>query len=145
MNKIEIYSSVINGKLKRNRNLILKAISSFDGKNIKITISRQRKIRSNSQNAYYWSVIIPLFIEAVYDTWGEVWSKDKAHNTLKSKFLFTERINEDTGEVIKIDKSTTECSTTEMEEYFTDCRNFLLEWFNVDCPLPNEEITLNFK
>lgn len=143
MKKIEIISSVQNGNLKRNRNTILDAIRAFEGKEVVITIQRKRKARSNNQNRYYFSVIIILLCDAIKNEWGEVWSKDKAHEFLKSKFLFFERMNEDTGEIIKIPKSTTECSTIEFEDYLMQCREFMIDWFGVNVPLPNEEITLS--
>lgn len=142
MNAITIISSVINGKLCRNINLIKDAIASFEGKEIELTIKRKRKTRSNSQNAYMWGVLVPLAQQGIKDTWGEVWSTDKTHEFLKAQLLFTEKVNEETGQIIKIPKSTTENTTTEQEEYHSACREFLKEWFNIDCPLPNEEIKL---
>jgi hypothetical protein len=59
------------------------------------------------------------------------------------QFNTIEIINEKTGEVINVPKSTTENSTTDQEEYHLQIRDFLKEWFNVDCPLPNEDLTLN--
>ena len=58
------------------------------------------------------------------------------------RFLFSERINEDTGEILKIPKSTTENTTSDQEDYHTEIRQFMLEYFNVNCPLPNEQIYL---
>lgn len=143
MNKISIFSKVVNGNLQRNRAKILQAIKSFDGKEIEIIIKRKRKSRSNPQNAYYFGVIIPITQRAINDEWGEIWSIQKTHEFLKNMFLFEERTNHDTSEIIKIPKSTTENSTLEQEMYHTQIRNFLLEWFNVDIPLPNEHINFD--
>lgn len=133
----------MNGNLQRNRAKILQAIKSFDGKEIEIIIKRKRKSRSNPQNAYYFGVIIPITQRAINDEWGEIWSIQKTHEFLKNMFLFEERTNHDTSEIIKIPKSTTENSTLEQEMYHTQIRNFLLEWFNVDIPLPNEHINFD--
>ena len=143
MNKISIFSKVVNGNLQRNKAKILQAIKSFDGKEIEIIIKRKRKSRSNPQNAYYFGVIIPITQRAINDEWGEIWSIQKTHEFLKNMFLFEERTNHDTSEIIKIPKSTTENSTLEQEMYHTQIRNFLLEWFNVNIPLPNEHINFD--
>lgn len=143
MNSITINTKVVNGVLKQNRTRIQDAVKSFEGKEITITIKRKRKTRSNSQNAYYWGILIPLMVDAVKNEWGEVWSNEKAHEFFKMHFLYYEKINQETGEVVKLPKSTTENTTVEMEEYHSQIREFLLEWFGVNCPLPNDEITLN--
>jgi hypothetical protein len=143
MNKITITTDVQNGQIKRNRNLVLEAIQSFEGKTINITIERQTKKRSNNQNAYYHGVLIPILRNCIKDAWGEIWSNQKAHDFCKMQFNFKEKINEETGEIIRLPKSTTENTTTAQEEYHHEIRSFIKEWFSVDCPLPNEEITLN--
>ena len=142
--KIEITTSILNGLFKRNRTTVLNAIKSFEGKEVVITIDRLKKKRSNNQNSYYWGVLIPLTKKAILDTWGEVWSIEKTHSYLKENFCFYEKVNESTGEVIKVPKSTTENTTTEMEFYHLEIRKHLLEWFNVDAPEPNENLTLNY-
>lgn len=142
--KIQIKTSVTNGKLTRNRNLILDSINSYEGKDLLITFEKPKKQRSNNQNAYYFGVILSILQNCIKESWGEVWSKEKAHDFCKLQFNFIERVNESTGEVVKVPKSTTENTTTAQEEYQAEIRNFIKEWFNVDVPLPNEEITLNF-
>lgn len=142
--KVSIKTSVTNGKLTRNRNLILEAINSYEGKDLLITFEKPKKQRSNNQNAYYFGVILSILQNCIKESWGEVWSKEKAHDFCKLQFNIIERVNESTGEVVKVPKSTTENTTTAQEEYHAEIRNFIKEWFNVDVPLPNEEILLNF-
>lgn len=142
MKKIEIKTKIVGGNFKRNRPLIKKAIQSMEGKEVYITIRKATKQRSNNQNAYYWGVIIPISQNAIADVWGEIWSKEKTHDFFKIQFCFEEKINESTGEIIKSPKSTTEQTTTQMEEYHEQIRQFMQEWFNVQIPLPNEEIEL---
>ena len=140
--KIELTTSIQNGIFKRNRNIVLDAIKSFNGFDVVLTIAKAKKKRSNNQNAYYWGVLVPITQNAILNTWGEVWSIDKTHEYLKENFCYTERVNEDTGQVIKVPKSTTENTTTEMEVYHLEIRKHLLEWFDVDAPEPNEDLTL---
>lgn len=136
-------SRVSSGKLVRNKGMIANAIKHFEGKKVEITIKEKRKYRSSPQNAYYFGVIIPLAVNAIYNEWGEVWSKDKTHEFFKNRFLFEEKVNEETSEIIQIPKSTTENTTLEQEEYHTKCVEFLKEWFNVTVPLPNENIRID--
>ena len=144
MNKIEITTSIVNGLFKRNRNILLDAIKSFNGYEVVVTISKAKKKRSNSQNAYLWGVLYPITQEAIKNEWGEIWSINKVHDFYKLHFNYTEKVNEQTSEVIKIPKSTTDNTTTQQEEYHSQIRQFLLEWFNVDAPLPNEDLQINF-
>lgn len=142
MKAIEIITSVDNFRFKRNRNDILNAMKQFNGKNIVLKLSLLSKKRSNEQNSYYWGVIIPITKDAIKNEWGEVWGVEKIHEFLKNKFLFYEKVNHETGEITRTPKSTTENTTTEQEEYYFEIRNFLKEWFNVNCPLPNENLTI---
>jgi hypothetical protein len=142
MKKISIISEVNNGNLKRNRVEITNAFKSFEGKTIKLTIEKVENKRSNNQNAYYWGVIIPIIKNCIKEHWGEIWSAEIAHEFCKMQFNFIEKINEETGEIIRIPKSTTENTTTTQEELHIEIRNFVLEWFNTVIPLPNENLTL---
>ncbi|MCA9496799.1 MAG: hypothetical protein KC589_07670 [Nanoarchaeota archaeon] len=145
MKKISINSNVENGLLKSNKKAIRTAIESFEGKQIRITIERKRKVRSTPQNRYYWGVVIPLIQSSFVDTWGERKTKEEIHEFLKREFQFTEYVNENTGEIIKVGKSTTENTTVEFEEFMDDCRNFAQEWFGVIIPLPNEQMELEIE
>ena len=141
--KIEVTTSIQNGIFKRNRNIVLDAIKSFNGFDVVLTIAKAKKKRSNNQNAYYWGLLIPLTQNAIKTEWGEIWSKEKTHDFYKLHFNYVEKVNENTSEVIKIPKSTTDNTTTQQEEYHAQIREFLKEWFNVTAPLPNEDLELN--
>ena len=143
MKKISIITDVNNGNLKRNRGEITNALKSFEGKTIKLTIEKLVNKRSNNQNSYYWAVVIPILKDAILNEWGEVWSKEKTHDFCKMQFNYFEKINEDTGEIIRVPKSTTENTTTTQEEFHLEIRKFAKEWFNVDIPLPNEHLEFN--
>lgn len=141
--KIEVTTSIQNGIFKRNRNIVLDAIKSFNGFDVVLTIAKAKKKRSNNQNAYYWGLLIPLTQNAIKAEWGEIWSKEKTHDFYKLHFNYVEKVNETTSEVIKIPKSTTDNTTTQQEEYHAQIREFLKDWFNVTAPLPNEDLELN--
>lgn len=141
--KIEVTTSIQNGLFKRNRNIVLDAIKSFNGFDVVLTIAKAKKKRSNNQNAYYWGLLIPLTQNAIKTEWGEIWSKEKTHDFYKLHFNYVEKVNETTSEVIKIPKSTTDNTTTQQEEYHAQIREFLKDWFNITAPLPNEDLELN--
>ena len=140
MKQIKVISKVVNGKLIRNRAKVKNAVQSFEGKEIEIIVKQKTNLRSNQQNAYYFGVVIPITIQAIENEWGESWDIEKTHNLFKSLFLYEEKVNSETSEVIKVPSSSTENTTTKQEVFHTQCRNFLKEWFNVEVPLPNEEI-----
>lgn len=140
--KVTIYTNVVDGIIKRNRKSLAESIKQFNGKEITITIEKKKKKRSNEQNKYYWGVIVILIKNAIRDMWGENMTTLQVHEMLKKELNFIEKVNENTGEVIKIAKSTTENSTVDMENYHEDCRKFAKDWFNVEIPLPNEDLTL---
>jgi hypothetical protein len=142
--KITIRSNVNGGNLKRNRNLIIDAIKSFEGKDVLITFEKPKKKRSNDQNSYYWGVIVPITKQAIKSEWGEIWSIKKVHDFYKMQFNTIEIINKKTGQIVNVPKSTTENTTIEQEDYHSQIRESLKEWFNVECPLPNENLTLKF-
>lgn len=140
--KVEVLTSVVNGKFKRNLNTVLDIVKQFNGTDVLLTFEKPKKKRSNQQNAYLWGLLYPTTQQAIKNEWGEIWSIEKVHEFYKLHFNYTEKVNLDSGEVIKIPKSTTDNTTTQQEEYHTQIRQFLLEWFNIETPLPNEEIAL---
>lgn len=140
--KIQIKSFVQNGNLKQNRTLIKNAIESFENKEIMITFEKPKRKRSNSQNNYLWGILYPITQNAIKNEWGEIWSIEKVHDFYKIQFNVIEKVNEETGQIIKLPKSTTENTTIQQEEYHLQIREFLKEWFNVTAALPNENLTL---
>ena len=142
--KVEIDSKVVNGKLEKNRDLISEVIQSFEGKDIVITIEKKKKRRSNPQNAYYWSVVLPMMQTGFYNNLGEHVGIQEAHEFLKGRFLFREVVNQELGEVIKLSKSTTELSTIEWETYMDQIRSFSTEFLGINIPLPNETLSIDF-
>ena len=142
MKKVTITSLIKNGKVV-NRKIIAIA-QSFEGKKVDITFQRAKKKRSNEQNRYYWGVIVPMFQQGIFDCFGEIWDIKTTHQHLKSTFNRVEKVNEKTGEVVQLLKSTSENSTIEMEEYHENIRAWMRENMDIICPLPNENLTLKF-
>jgi hypothetical protein len=140
--KYEIRTNVINGNLKRNRNLILNALETFEGQEVILTIQKAKKRRSNPQNSFYHGVVIPIMQQCLKDA-GYLMTNESVHDMLKLRFLKESiLVNEESGEYIERIKSTTELTTTQFAEYILDIQKFAVEYFNVIIPDPNQEITL---
>jgi hypothetical protein len=142
--KITIITTPENGTIKRNRQTLVDALKSFEGKEIRITVERNRNKRSTDQNRYYWGVIVSIWRGLFRDEWGDILSPDETHERLKELFGHKdERVIESTGEVLSITRSTTTYTTTEMMEYQTRCQREAFEMFGAHIPDPNEELELN--
>lgn len=142
MKKVEIVTTIVNGKIKRNKNTVIKAFKAFEGKTITLIIKPFRKTRSNSQNAYHWAVIVPLWQNILQEEWGEFPTKNEVHEFLKYNCNYEEKVVEETGEIIRMSKSTVKNTTVDQEEFHEKARRLALEMFNVEIPLPNEQITI---
>jgi hypothetical protein len=140
--KYEIRTNVQNGNLKRNRNLILEALNSFEGQDITITLQKSKKRRSNPQNSFYHGVCVVIMQQCLKDA-GYLMTLEQTHEMLKLRFLKESiLVNEQTAEYIERIKSTTELSTIEFMEYILDIQKFAIEYFNTEIPDPNQNITL---
>lgn len=144
--KINITTSIVNGVFKRNRNLVLQAIQSFNGKDVVITFSKPKKSRSNNQNAFYWGVVLPLVQKGLLDATGELRSNDNIHyKILLPLFAPTnEIVNTDTGECIIERLTSSEMTTTQFCEYIMEVQKWGAEFLGIDIPSPNEENLINF-
>ena len=144
MQKISIRSNVNGGNLKRNRNLIIDAIRSFEGADVLITLEKPKKKRSNPQNAFYYGVIIPIVQNCLRDA-GHIITNEATHDLIKLKFLKEVILtNEETGEVVERVKSTTELSTSQFMDFVAEISIFTNEYFGVIIPQPNDDLTLKF-
>lgn len=144
--KINITTSIVNGVFKRNRNLVLQAIQSFNGKEVVITFSKPKKSRSNNQNAFYWGVVLPLVQKGLLDATGELRSNDNIHyKILLPLFAPTnEIVNTDTGESLLERLTSSEMTTTQFCEYIMEVQKWGAEFLGIDIPSPNEENLINF-
>ena len=92
---------------------------------------RGGKPRSSRQNRYLWGIVYALIAEET----GH--STEELHEFFKSMFLPRTFIQVGKRER-EIVKSTTDLSTTDMENYLTRVRVFASQELNVFIPLPNE-------
>ena len=141
MRNYETNGVIKNGVLSiRNRKLFDKAVLSFGDCEIELKISKKSRKRTIPQNRYYWGVIVFYWNQILEQEHGDHVTQAQTHEFLKSNFNYFEIVNKETGECLRLPKSTTENKTFEMEEYHKICRDKALEFFNVVIPLPNEQL-----
>lgn len=124
-----------NGKIcLEHREGFAALIQRLDGCDVDLRLSKHRKARSISQNAYYWSVVIPLLAEHCgYDDEG-------MHEALKWKFLQVRGQEIETRAswtTLPTVRSTTDLDTAEFTEYIEQCRRLAAE-MGVAIPSPGE-------
>lgn len=144
--KYEIRSNVENGILKRNRNLLIDAINSFEGQQVVVTIAKAKKSRSNNQNRFYWGVCLPIIQHGFKEATGEFRTAENLHyNILLPLFApINEVVNKETGESVTEKLSSSELSTTQFCEFILEIQKWSAEFLGVTIPDPNSEIHLNF-
>jgi len=140
--KITIITTPENGKIKRNRQTLIDALKHFEGKEIKISVERNYKKRSNNQNAYLHGYLFPIITLFLNDA-GWQMTPQKTKEWLKKKFLTHTEINENTGEYMEWVKKTSECTTKEIMDFQDRCIQFAAEELGIEVALPNEELELN--
>ncbi len=142
--KIKVAVKVRNGKFASNQNLVRSILESYEGLTIDIEFRKRTNKRSNRQNSYHWGVIIPITQNCIKIEWGEIMGANEVHEFLKHNCNYVEEVNEETGEVLRRVKGTTENSTTDQEQFHENCRRLVKDFFNTKIPLPNEDLTLKF-
>lgn len=116
-----------------------------DGERVTNTIKIRRKPRSLSQNGLFHA-----YCGIIAEETGN--SLERVKSTLKG--LYAKRpfkykddndvINEQTGEVLTYIQDTSDMSTVEFGALIDKTRMFAAEWFQINLPLPEEQIPFNF-
>lgn len=99
---------------------------------IEVIVRAYRNTRSLNQNRYYHGVVVKL----IADHTGQ--PADDIHEILKARSVITKTCVSFKGKVYGITKSTTSLTTTEMEEYLSDCRKWAWDELEIAIPIPNE-------
>ena len=123
-NPVPIFRGRIeNGKIHlEQREDFAGLIQRLDGSEIDLRLSKHRNVRSISQNAYYWAVVIPLLAEHCG------YEDEEMHEALKWRFLQTHADQSGEFEVksswvrLPTVRSTTDLDTAEFTEYIEQCR-----------------------
>lgn len=124
MKPINIFTNVKDGKIIYNRELLSASLELFEGKSITITIQESKKQRSNDQNSYYWSVVLPFIVEGIAELQGEPTTSNEIHKQMKRDF--------------NDGNSTTELNPKQFNEYLNKVVRFASEFLNITIPEPND-------
>lgn len=141
MTKVFTILHIRNGEITNPEALekLYAALKSKDGKYI-LEGSAHNK-RSNPQNRYYWGLVVPIVKKGIEDMGTELTSEE-THEFLKSKFNYSELVNESTGQVEQIPRSTTALNKLKFSEYVEKIQRFASEFLNIVIPDPGTQVEI---
>lgn len=134
-----IYFNKTDPPLNSSFRLLSETLRSLPLGDYVITITHDRKTRSNQQNAYLWGIVYPAVLFGLQDAGWEITDEEQVHEYCKQAFAAREVINKDTGEVLSLPNSTARMQTAEFNVYVDKIKAFALEYLNITIPEPNEE------
>ena len=146
---IKIQTNVIDGQLQIDLDEINSNFKPSDSFIVELTITKKSITRSLQQNAYYWGIVIPTVQSAIrelgerlnlneteewlIDMLGTI-DKDFIHLFLKEKFIDSIKVDELTGEIIKLKPSTRTMSKETFSDYISRIIQFANEHLQVEIP-----------
>ena len=144
--KHEFFSDVKEGKLQQNvRKLIADLLPSFNDKRVRVTIERLTSKRSLQENRYYFGCVVPEEAQCFKEMWGEIYNKERVHLFNHNMFFYDEMLNEKTGEIIKIPRSSASYKVSEFELKMEEIRQYFELNFDWKISLPNEQKQMPLK
>lgn len=136
-------AKVINGRIVATDHRGYSAhLQACEGKAIRITVEPATRRRSTMQNAYYWAVVVPMVRDGIKNATGEVYSMEEVHDFLKGKFNAAPIVNQSTGEVEHIARSTASLKVGQMMDYLAMIQRWAVEYLGVTIPNPNEQVEI---
>lgn len=142
MGKHLVIINLQEGKVTNPKPLKTLISSLKDGKYLVEIAAHNR--RSNPQNRYYFGLVIPMVQEGIKHL-GTDLTKEECHEFLKARFNSEELINEDTGEMIQIPRSTTSMSKSNFADYIGKIQQFASEFLNVVIPDPGVQTAIEYE
>lgn len=113
-----------------------------DGK-YEVDVSKVNK-RSSQQNRYLHGVLIPEFRRALNSVgYDEVKTDEDSKLIMKSMFLKSHSVNQDTGEALEYIKDTSALSKEELNILIDEVIKFCAEKMNYEIQYPNEQLTID--
>lgn len=131
MSVIKVITGIVNQELFIPDMPSLMAV--FEGK--KVELKRIIKKRSNPQNDYYWSTLLPLAADCI-----GAQDINEMHEAFIHEHLAEPREVRKAGKTIYLMKirRTKDLNTVEFEEYLSKCRHTILEFCGTVIPKPRE-------
>ncbi len=124
---------ISDGKLSLDKSQQFKEyLQTLNGKRVELTVEKLTHPRTNSQNRYYWGVVVKLIAEHT----GH--DPEQIHELLKH--LHSPKWHFQTAPIStsKIPTSTTRLDTLEFADYTERCRVWANEFLGLSIPLPGE-------
>ena len=106
-------------------------LARMNMKDVSVRIGKPRKIRSLTQNAYYWAVVLSMISAQVGHTSEEI------HYFCKDAFLDRKLIKLG-GKEVEIRKTTTELTTNEFNVYLAKVTAWAAQELGVTIPESNQ-------
>ncbi len=116
-------------------------LSAHAGKEVVIEVAERVSYRSKAANRYYWSVIVAAAVEATgqdADSVHEVWKDQFLPSETKQVEFFHHLTGVRVRHLVRPSSSKAQ-SGTKFFDYVEECRQWLLEWYNVATPDPDKE------
>lgn len=125
-----------------NRRTVKEAFTGLSNGKYLVKIDSIKK-RSLPQNAYYWSVVVPMVKQGLRDAgYNEVKTNNDAHEVMKQLFLKKRYRSEKTDDEIVIAGSTAELKTVAFNEYLEEIWQWAASYLGITIPAPNEQLTM---
>lgn len=147
--KLIYEGTVKDGVITLPKRLRKEVVQAFNDRSIEVTFRRKCKRRSNEQNKYYWSCVIPAIVHGMIDLGNDALQIGNSEHTqlvhefLKSTILNNgEEIKGIEGLMFKLPASTTRCTTVEFMEFIDKVRVWAGENLGVTIPEPNEQVEM---
>ena len=100
--------------------------------------------RSDPQNRYYWGLVVPIVQKGINDLGTEL-TRDETHEFLKARFNSEGIVNNNTGEVVEVPKSTTRLSKFQFMEYIERIQRFAAEFLSIVIPDPGTQTEIEWQ
>ena len=103
-----------------------------------INITKQRKGRTLNQNDWLWGCVYPILLDGLLDAGWEFTSIEQVHEFFKKQMAQDKVVNYNTGEIVKIPKSTATMDTQQFSMYIDALRAYAEDFLNVTIPEPDQ-------
>jgi hypothetical protein len=139
------FVNIVDGKVAdSSRNTLKNAIAALPTGKYQFKIERKDQ-RSLQQNAYLHGVMLPIVRDALYDAgWNNIKTIDHAKEEIIKMFCGYDETNVKTGETKTFYRRTHELTKLQFMELVQDVQIWLLDFFNIELPLPGEQAQLDF-
>lgn len=102
-------------------------LRSMGNKPLEVSIRPKKRLRSVAENSYFHGVIVPMIAEETG------YSLEDTKTLLKLKFCPKKPIFDE-----NVPRGTSTLSTSEFENFCSECRTWAAEFLNLNIPLPGE-------